>query len=1391
MNKKLWLLLFAFFSLNAFSQKNLLYFNSNITKKTSQQPIRTFEDYGIKGIDIEYRFDVASIFQKSHEGFNFQSIYIKDFAMTEEVGKPALPCHTDIIAIPQNATVNIKIISYESKVFDNYLIYPALKPAVDKYGAPNPEFEIDKEFYTQDIQYPTNLVDIVEIQKIRNSSLAMVKIHPIQYNPAKKKITVFSKIKYSIEFTGGNRFIDTENNSKHFLNLYANIMLNNKEIKKEISEKANKKQNSAKGYAKNYIIVTQDQYLEAADSLAKWKMQMGYSVEIISKPIWYTAQVKAEIASRYNSWSPKPDFVVFLGDHQNVPGQILTNSMGDDFATDLYYTCMDGGNDYYPDMARGRISVTSPSQAMMVVQKIINYERNPFNNNLFYKKGMNAAYFQDDDNNGYADRRFSLTSEDVLNYLTSQQSINVTRVYKTGTSVNPLYWNNGTYANGEAVPNYLRKPTFPWAGNNIDINNGINNSDGLLYVLHRDHGYEIGWGDPHYTNTDIDNLNNGNRLPVVFSINCLTGKYLEAECFSEKFLRRPNGGTAGIFGHAEVSYSGYNDGLSIGLIDAIWANPGLIPNFTGNGDNPQGTPTAHSPIYTLGDVANQGLTRMVQTWGNNQYTFELLHYFGDPSMKIWTNNPLSITASHPTIINCSSDTSITISNASCPDALATLIANGELIGSVQLVNGNGKIYFSGIYGNQAVLTLTKHNYRPYTANIYVNGNCPNAKFAVIAGRACVSDSIFVTNLSSGNIFSYSWNFGTDANPSTSSNSQPGGITYSTSGNKTINLTITDSSNNIYTTSNNIYIEPYCKYYVPISSIDSSNSCSGILYDNGGLGDYSNNTNGFFRIRVPNAVNITLNFNSFDLNTSDDIIIYDGENTLSPSLGTFSGSNLPNGGSITSTSNVISIQQITNSTLTKPGFELTWHCNMPASPVANFKISDTVSCKGEIKFTDISNNVPTTWLWDFGDGTTSAMQHPLHIYQTNGQYSVKLSVSNSYGLDSITRINVLNINRPITPTYTGNTTNCGATIFNISANASGTINWYNSAISQNPIFSGNSFTSGLISSDSVFYVENQTFATSKFGGKTDNSGGGGYFNNTNIHYLMFNCSAPSVLKSVKVYAASAGNRTINLRNSAGQIIASKSIMIPQGESRITLNFNIPIGNNFQLEGAANPNLYRNNAGCNYPYQIGNSISITKCSATQSPTGYYYFFYDWEIQDEVCVSNRIPVEIQVNTSVPNTDFDFNFNNLTVNFNNLTTEANSYFWDFGDGNSSTLANPVHTYADYGNYQVKLISDNICGNDSISKMLNLSLGIDNLNDNILSVCPNPTNSAVIIKLKNAEYYESIRIYNISGQVIYNGLISKKTEMISLNLEFLAKGVYYLHLSNNKQNMIRKIVKL
>lgn len=85
-------------------------------------------------------------------------------------------------------------------------------------------------------------------------------------------------------------------------------------------------------------------------------------------------------------------------------------------------------------------------------------------------------------------------------------------------------------------------------------------------------------------------------------------------------------------------------------------------------------------------------------------------------------------------------------------------------------------------------------------------------------------------------------------------------------------------------------------------------------------------------------------------------------------------------------------QVSFKTQTAPG----------SAPVADFTASKTNPAKGEtVQFTDKSTNSPTSWLWDFGDGTTSTQQNPTKTYNNAGTFTVSLRATNSYGSNSKT------------------------------------------------------------------------------------------------------------------------------------------------------------------------------------------------------------------------------------------------------------------------------------------------------------------------------------------------------------------------------------------------------
>lgn len=84
--------------------------------------------------------------------------------------------------------------------------------------------------------------------------------------------------------------------------------------------------------------------------------------------------------------------------------------------------------------------------------------------------------------------------------------------------------------------------------------------------------------------------------------------------------------------------------------------------------------------------------------------------------------------------------------------------------------------------------------------------------------------------------------------------------------------------------------------------------------------------------------------------------------------------------------------------------------------ANFSVSDTTITLGDtIQFTDLSTGNSTSWLWNFGDGTSNTIQNPIHIYQSPGNYSVTLIVSDSTSSDTLTKSNYITINLP--PSFT--------------------------------------------------------------------------------------------------------------------------------------------------------------------------------------------------------------------------------------------------------------------------------------------------------------------------------------------------------------------------------------
>jgi PKD repeat protein len=87
----------------------------------------------------------------------------------------------------------------------------------------------------------------------------------------------------------------------------------------------------------------------------------------------------------------------------------------------------------------------------------------------------------------------------------------------------------------------------------------------------------------------------------------------------------------------------------------------------------------------------------------------------------------------------------------------------------------------------------------------------------------------------------------------------------------------------------------------------------------------------------------------------------------------------------------------------------------ASVIANFTAQPTNGpAPLNVQFTDVSAGTVTSWLWSFGDGITSTLQSPAHVYNEPGAYTVSLQVTGPGGSDSLERVAYITVTPAVTP-----------------------------------------------------------------------------------------------------------------------------------------------------------------------------------------------------------------------------------------------------------------------------------------------------------------------------------------------------------------------------------------
>lgn len=98
--------------------------------------------------------------------------------------------------------------------------------------------------------------------------------------------------------------------------------------------------------------------------------------------------------------------------------------------------------------------------------------------------------------------------------------------------------------------------------------------------------------------------------------------------------------------------------------------------------------------------------------------------------------------------------------------------------------------------------------------------------------------------------------------------------------------------------------------------------------------------------------------------------------------------------------------------------------MATGPVASFSHGPSGIAPATVQFADTTTGNPTSWLWNFGDGTpTSSVQYPSHTYTQAGSYTTTLTASNIYGSSTYVDPTPIIVGSPaVNPSYAWTGTN---------------------------------------------------------------------------------------------------------------------------------------------------------------------------------------------------------------------------------------------------------------------------------------------------------------------------------------------------------------------------------
>lgn len=596
-------------------------------------------------------------------------------------GAPNISTASKYIAIPKDAEFRLTLNSKSERITDNAYIAPAYQISHDLDPFDRQASE-DSAIYSTDAFYPADIIT-TERLPYRDFDLVLVSIAIEQYNPVRRQLRTLDNIEVSCSYSQ----TDAPESHPVASPLFSALVVNPEFFASPYDEELI---DADRRNGCNYLIITPDnEGIRAwADTLRVFRETQGLRTKILSIQnigANHPDTLKAFLRYAYEEWSPVPDAVLLLGDYATDPADGITSYALEDHPEGHNFEpymadnrLVDFNNDGLPDMVIARIPAADADQAALMVQKTLRYEREPYTDIGYYHHPTTAMGYQ-------LKRWFQLCSEIIAGYFEAngRETMHLNAIHQ-GTP--DSLWSDAQKTEqvlacfGPEGLGYIpatMSHITDWSATASHVTNAL--EDGTFLLVHRDHGTFQTWGEPHYNNSYINQLNN-DLLTFVMSANCQTGDFSFGnganDCMAERFMRIPQG-AVGIIAASQLSYSYVNDTYVWGWFDYLF--PDFMPSYGSSEIDFKYPAFANAYGKYFLHQSSFPSNGYLKTLTNN-----LFHYFGDAYLQLYTEVPRHLTVQHQSSVPTGS---MQIDITADEGAIVALSVDGNLIAR-RKSNGN-------------------------------------------------------------------------------------------------------------------------------------------------------------------------------------------------------------------------------------------------------------------------------------------------------------------------------------------------------------------------------------------------------------------------------------------------------------------------------------------------------------------------------------------------------------------------------------------------------------------------------------------------------------------------------------------------------------------------------